>query len=101
MRRWQKVSGYTRRSLIEAALSRYKRIMGQRLRSRTTLSQQTEVRIACSILNRMTELGMPDGHSGAQSTASKRCRTGSYTCRVQERMSIYQPCRRSRPSPTR
>jgi len=61
-RRWQKESGYTRRSLVEAAISRYKRIMGGRLRSRTTVSQQTEVRIGCSVLNRMTQLGMPDGY---------------------------------------
>ena len=47
---------------IEAVISRYKRIMGQRRRSRMTMSQQTEVRIARPILNRMTELGMPDGY---------------------------------------
>ena len=45
-RRWQKVSGYTRRSLVEAAISRYKRIMGRRLRNRTLPSQRTEVAIA-------------------------------------------------------
>lgn len=38
-RRWQKEPDYTRRSLIEAAISRYKCIIGSRLRSRTVLSQ--------------------------------------------------------------
>lgn len=61
-RRWQKESGYTRRSLVETAMSRFKNEFGGALRSRTMRAQVTEVRIACSILNTMTKLGMPDGH---------------------------------------
>lgn len=61
-RRWQKESGYTRRSLVETAIYRYKTIIGRRLRSRTMPSQRTEVRIACAILNTMTHLGMPDSY---------------------------------------
>jgi hypothetical protein len=60
-RRWEKASGYTRRSLVEAAISRYRRIIGGRLRSRTLPGQRTETQIACRVLNRMTRLGMPDG----------------------------------------
>ena len=62
IRAWQRESGYTRRSLVETAVSRFKNAFGGTLRSRTMRSQVTEIRIACSILNTMTKLGMPDGH---------------------------------------
>jgi hypothetical protein len=58
---WQKESGYTRRSLVEAAMSRFKNEFGSSIRSRTMQSQATEIRIACSVLNTMTKLGMPQG----------------------------------------
>ena len=38
---------------------RYKTIIGRGLRARTLPSQKTEARVACSVLNRMTRLGMP------------------------------------------
>ncbi len=60
IRRWRKSSGYMRRSLVETAISRFKMIIGRRLRSRTMASQRTESRIACRILNTMTEVGMPE-----------------------------------------
>ncbi|MGI9296129.1 MAG: transposase [Pseudomonadales bacterium] len=60
-RRWEHASGYTRRSLVETAMSRYKAIIGGSMRSRTMTSQKTEVALACAILNRMTQLGMPAG----------------------------------------
>src|ERR687894_1371203 len=56
---WQKAVGYGRRSLGETAVFRYKAIIGRRLRARTLPRQKTEVRVACSVLNRMTRLGMP------------------------------------------
>ena len=40
---WQKASGYDRRALAEAAMSRYKRVIGGTLRSRTARRQATEV----------------------------------------------------------
>jgi hypothetical protein len=36
-----------------------KRILGDRLLARDADAQSVEARLACSILNRMTELGMP------------------------------------------
>ena len=57
---WQKTSGYNRRALVEAALSRYKRVIGDGLRSRTDRRQATEVAIAVRALNRMLELGRPE-----------------------------------------
>jgi hypothetical protein len=38
---------------------RYKAIIGRGLRARTLPAQKTEARAACSVLNRMTRLGMP------------------------------------------
>jgi hypothetical protein len=56
---WQKAVGYGKRSLGETAMFRYKAIIGRRLRARTLPAQKTEARAACSVLNRMTRLGMP------------------------------------------
>ena len=56
---WQKAVGYGRRSLGETAVFRYKMVIGRRLRARTLPAQKTEVRAACSVLNRMTRLGRP------------------------------------------
>ena len=44
----------------EAAVSRYKRVIGRALRSRTDDCQATEVAIAVHVLNRMLELGRPE-----------------------------------------
>ena len=56
---WQKTSGYNARAKAEAAVSRYKRVIGDALRSRTDDRQATEVAIAVRALNRMLELGRP------------------------------------------
>ena len=57
---WQKRFGYTRRALVETAISRLKRVIGDALRSRTDGRRATEVAIAISALNRMLELGRPE-----------------------------------------
>jgi hypothetical protein len=57
---WQKQSGYTRRALVESAISRFKRVIGDALRSRTDRRRATETAIAVSALNRMLELGRPE-----------------------------------------
>ena len=56
---WQKTSGYTRRALVEWAISRFKRVIGDALRSRTDRRRATEISIAIHALNRMLELGRP------------------------------------------
>ena len=56
---WQKTSGYNRRSKVEASISRYKRVIGDALRSREDARRETEVKIAVKALNRMLELGRP------------------------------------------
>jgi hypothetical protein len=56
---WQKRSGYTRRALVETSISRFKRVIGDALRSQTDQRRATEVAIAISALNRTFELGRP------------------------------------------
>jgi hypothetical protein len=56
---WQKRSGYTRRALVGSAISRFKRVTGGALRSRTDRRRTTEGAIAVQALNRMLELGRP------------------------------------------
>jgi hypothetical protein len=56
---WQKASGYTRRALAEATISRFKRVIGDGLRSHTDQRQATEMDVAVQVLNRMQELGRP------------------------------------------
>ena len=57
---WQKASGYNWQALVEADISRFKRVIGDGLRSRTDRRRATEVMIAVSALNRMLELGRPE-----------------------------------------
>jgi hypothetical protein len=57
---WQKSSGYNWRALVEADISRLKRIIGDGLRSRSDRRRATEVAIAVNALNRMLELGRPE-----------------------------------------
>src|SRR4051812_11622463 len=57
---WQKASGYHRRALAEVAISRYKRVLGDTLRSRTNRRQTVEVAVAVRALNRMLEFGRPE-----------------------------------------
>ena len=54
---WQTASGYNRRAKIESAMSRYKRVIGDTLKSRNDPRPVTEVAIAVKSLNRMNELG--------------------------------------------
>ena len=55
---WQKTSGYNARAGADGTMSRYKRIIGDILRSHSRPAQET--RIAVSILNRMLDLGRPE-----------------------------------------
>jgi IS5 family transposase len=57
---WQRTSGYNARAGVEGAMSRYKRIIGDTLRSHGRPSQEVETRIAVTVLNRMFDLGRLD-----------------------------------------
>jgi len=58
-RGWQKASGYNRRAKVEAAIGRWKQVIGGGLRSRMDKCRATEVNVAVHVLNRMLELGRP------------------------------------------
>ena len=57
---WQKASGYTIRARAEAAISRWKRVIGERLRAHMDERRETEVDVAVHVLNRMLGLGRPN-----------------------------------------
>ena len=57
---WQKTSGYHWRALVEADISRWKRVIGNGLRSRTAGRQASEVALAAGALNRMLDLRRPE-----------------------------------------
>jgi hypothetical protein len=57
---WQKASGYNWRALIEADIARWKRVIGDALRSHTDGRQVTDVTMAADVLNRVLELGRPE-----------------------------------------
>ena len=57
---WQRASGYNDRALVEADISRWKRVIGDGLRSQIDGRQDTEVAVAADALNRMLELGRPE-----------------------------------------
>jgi hypothetical protein len=53
------MSGYNQRSRVEAAIGRYKQVIGDGLRSRKDGRRTTEVGVAVHVLNWMLELGRP------------------------------------------
>jgi hypothetical protein len=57
---WQRASGYNLRAKVEATIGRYKRLIGDALRSRTDQTEATEVAIAAAALNRMLTFGRPN-----------------------------------------
>lgn len=61
-REWHSHSGYSKRSLVENAVFRYKTLIGRSMRSRMFAGQRVEVQLACGILNTMTRLGVPDSY---------------------------------------
>jgi transposase len=57
---WQTATAYNLRALVEAAFSRFKRVIGDRLLAHDKAAQESEVAIAIAILNHMLDLGRPD-----------------------------------------
>ena len=57
---WQSASGYNRRARVEAAMNRWKQVIGDELRAHTDERRATEVAVAVHALNRMLELGRPN-----------------------------------------
>ena len=61
-RGWHTHSGYSKRSLVENTMYRYKTIIGRSMRSRTFAGQRSEVQLASKVLNTMTRLGLPESY---------------------------------------
>jgi hypothetical protein len=59
---WKRESGHYLQSHAENAVSRYKRMISGRLLSKRDEAQKREALIACSILNRMREMGRPQSY---------------------------------------
>ncbi len=60
---WKQKVGYHKRSLVETAIFRLKALFADKLKSRERKRQETEVMVRYAVLNRMTELGMPDSYA--------------------------------------
>lgn len=60
--KWKAESCYSRRSLAETGVFRFKRIFTEKLQSRKMENQFQEMLLKCVALNRMTHLGMPDSY---------------------------------------
>ena len=58
-RRWKTTAGYHRQARVENAFFRYKSIIGDGLRARSSAGQGTEAVLACTLLNQMTARGKP------------------------------------------
>jgi len=56
---WQKSSGYNKRSRVEAAIGRFKQVIGNGLHSQTDARQNGEIAVAVHVLNRMLDFGRP------------------------------------------
>ena len=59
-RQWRKESGAHQQARAENGIYRYKRIIADHLRAKHREAQKTEALIAVDVINRMTELGMPE-----------------------------------------
>lgn len=60
---WKREAGYHRRSLVETAMMRLKTVFSDRLKAREWRRQETELRVRCAAMNRMTALGMPHSYA--------------------------------------
>lgn len=57
---WQRRNGYAQRALAETAMSRWKHLIGLKLRARTLSGQQGEAALPVSVLNRTTRTAKPN-----------------------------------------
>jgi hypothetical protein len=62
---WEETSGYAQQARSENTMFRYKTILGGKLSARVFESQENEVILGCSILNKMASFGMPDSYKAA------------------------------------
>jgi hypothetical protein len=58
--KWKRELDYHQRALVENFFSRWKTIYGEKIRSKNSEPQQTEVTLKSFILNKITDIGMPE-----------------------------------------
>ena len=58
--KWQKNFSYNKRSLVEVAVGRYKKIIGNKLHAKLDSNRLSEIKLGCYILNKMLDLGKPN-----------------------------------------
>ena len=56
---WQRITGCGKRNAAETTMSRHKRLIGPKLRTRSTDAQAGEVALAVQVLNRMSHEAEP------------------------------------------
>lgn len=57
---WAGKTGYHRRNLVETTMGRFKGILGGSISSRIVEAQVNELAIKCKILNKYSDMGMPE-----------------------------------------
>ena len=58
--RWQEITGYGQRALVETAMGRYKALIGERLRCRGDAARRTEAVVGAAVLNCMLGAARPN-----------------------------------------
>ena len=58
--RWQEITGYGKRALVETAMGRYKALIGERLRCRGDAARRTEAVVGAAVLNCMLGAARPN-----------------------------------------
>ena len=58
--RWKREFNYHQRGIVENTFSRWKTVFGENIRSKNDQAQQVEVTLKSFILNKMTDIGMPE-----------------------------------------
>jgi hypothetical protein len=58
---WKQLTEYHKRSLVETAMFRVKKMLGDQLKGRIMETQRAETFCKCLVINKMNELGMPKG----------------------------------------
>lgn len=60
-RLWKICSHYHKRSLVETAMFRIKKLFGERLKARSLGAQKSEAICKCLVINKMNKIGLPNG----------------------------------------
>ena len=63
LRQWKRERGWHQQARAENGVYRYKQIIGPSMRARDPAGPRVEARLACSILNRMTEMERPESYA--------------------------------------